>query len=48
MVLQNPRHGHFGGQLAAPVFKTVMSFALQSLDIPPTGSTAPRMRLWAR
>ncbi len=48
VVLQNPRHGHFGGQLAAPVFKTVMSFALQSLDIPPTGSTAPRMRIWAR
>ncbi len=48
VVLQNPRHGHFGGTLAAPVFKTVMSFALQSLDIPPTGSVAPRMRLWAR
>ena len=37
VVLQNPRHGHFGGQLAAPVFKTVMTFALQSLEIPPTG-----------
>jgi len=48
VVLQNPRHGHFGGTLAAPVFKAVMSFALQTLDIPPTGSVAPRMRLWAR
>jgi cell division protein FtsI (penicillin-binding protein 3) len=48
VVLQNPRRGHFGGTLAAPVFKAVMSFALQSLDIPPTGSVAPRMRLWAR
>jgi cell division protein FtsI (penicillin-binding protein 3) len=48
VVLQNPRRGHYGGTLAAPVFKTVMSFALQSLDIPPTGSVPPRMRLWAR
>jgi cell division protein FtsI (penicillin-binding protein 3) len=48
VVLQNPRHGHFGGQLAAPVFQSVMSFALQSLDIPPTGSQPPRMRIWAR
>jgi len=48
VVLQNPRHGHFGGTLAAPVFKTVMSFALQTLGIPPTGTTSPRMRLWAQ
>jgi cell division protein FtsI (penicillin-binding protein 3) len=29
---------HFGAQLAAPVFKQVMSFALQSRDVPPTGT----------
>jgi cell division protein FtsI (penicillin-binding protein 3) len=47
VTLQNPKHGHFGGRLGGPVFKTVMSFALQSLDIPPTGTTPPRMRLVA-
>jgi cell division protein FtsI (penicillin-binding protein 3) len=47
VVLQNPRHGHFGGRLGGPVFKSVMSFALQTLDIPPTGTVPPRMRLIA-
>ncbi|MDA0638020.1 penicillin-binding protein 2, partial [Nonomuraea sp. MCN248] len=39
-VLQNPKKGHYGGQLAAPVFKDVMTFALKSRKIPPTGSAA--------
>ena len=39
--LQNPRNGHFGGQLAAPVFKKVMSFSLEHLRIPPTGTVHP-------
>ena len=41
--LQNPRNGHFGGQLAAPVFKKVMSFCLEHLRIPPTGTMHPRI-----
>jgi len=41
--LQNPRNGHFGGVLAGPVFKRVMSFALEHLRIPPTGSARPRI-----
>jgi cell division protein FtsI (penicillin-binding protein 3) len=41
VVLDNPRTGHFGGQVAAPVFRDVMKFALQTLRIPPTG-TAPK------
>jgi cell division protein FtsI (penicillin-binding protein 3) len=41
--LQNPRNGHFGGQLAAPVFKKVMSFSLEHLRIPPTGTAHPRL-----
>ena len=32
---------------AGPVFKDVMSFALQTLQIPPTGTTPPRLRLTA-
>ncbi|MER7368054.1 penicillin-binding transpeptidase domain-containing protein [Nonomuraea wenchangensis] len=43
-VLQNPKNGHFGGQLAAPVFKDVMTFAIKSKKIPPTGSSAPPVR----
>ncbi|MFG1944554.1 peptidoglycan D,D-transpeptidase FtsI family protein [Nonomuraea sp. NPDC048826] len=43
-VLQNPKNGHYGGQLAAPVFKDVMTFALKSRKIPPTGSAASSAR----
>ncbi|MDQ1705014.1 MAG: hypothetical protein QOF18_1380 [Frankiaceae bacterium] len=45
VVLQNPRTGHFGGLVAAPVFHDVMSFALQTLKIPPTGTRPPVARL---
>ena len=45
VVLQNPRRGHFGGQVAAPVFKTVMSFALRTLGIAPTFTKAPKAKL---
>ncbi|MEV0584825.1 penicillin-binding protein 2 [Nonomuraea sp. NPDC050310] len=38
-VLQNPKEGHFGGQIAAPVFKEVMTFAIKSKKIPPSGAT---------
>ena len=41
--LQNPRNGHFGGQLAAPVFKKVMTFGLEHLRIPPTGTAHRRI-----
>ena len=45
VVLQNPRLGHFGGLVAAPVFRNVMSFALQTLKIPPTGTKPPHAKL---
>ncbi|WP_451916698.1 peptidoglycan D,D-transpeptidase FtsI family protein [Actinomadura rubrobrunea] len=49
VVLQNPRRGsHYGGDAAAPVFKDVMSFALQTRKIPPTGSKAPTVKIYAR
>ncbi|MEV7970876.1 penicillin-binding protein 2 [Sphaerisporangium sp. NPDC088356] len=44
-VIQAPENGHFGGEIAAPVFKDVMTFALKSRKIPPTGTTAPSVRL---
>ncbi|WP_308168402.1 penicillin-binding transpeptidase domain-containing protein [Nonomuraea sp. NEAU-A123] len=46
-VLQNPKKDHFGGLVAAPVFKDVMTFAIKSKKIPPTGSTAPAVRAGA-
>jgi cell division protein FtsI (penicillin-binding protein 3) len=45
VVLQDPKRGHYGGLLCAPVFKEVMSFALQSRKVPPTGSQPPKLRL---
>ncbi|MEU8803510.1 penicillin-binding transpeptidase domain-containing protein [Spirillospora sp. NPDC048819] len=49
VVLQDPKRGsHYGGDAAAPVFKDVMSFALQSEKIPPTGSRPPIIQIHAR
>jgi cell division protein FtsI (penicillin-binding protein 3) len=45
VVLDNPVHGYYGGAVAAPVFKDVMSFALESEKIPPTGTTPPVVKL---
>jgi len=36
VVLDHPQTSYYGGTVAAPVFKDVMSFALQSLGIPPS------------
>jgi cell division protein FtsI (penicillin-binding protein 3) len=47
VVLQKPQNGYYGGQVAAPVFKDVMSFALQSRRIPPTGSKSQKIRIYA-
>ena len=41
----NPRVGRFGGELGGPVFKEVMTYALQARQIPPTGTKAPRLAL---
>ena len=43
VVLQDPKNGHYGGAVAAPVFKDVMSFALKSRKIPPSGSKSPKL-----
>ena len=41
----NPRVGRFGGELGGPVFKRVMTYALQARQIPPTGKRAPTLPL---
>lgn len=40
VTLQRPVEGHFGGQLGAPIFKNVMTYALQKHKIPPGGTEA--------
>jgi cell division protein FtsI (penicillin-binding protein 3) len=45
VTLQRPIKGYYGGVVAAPVFHDVMTYALQALQIPPTGGKAPRVRL---
>lgn len=39
VIVQRPTTGYYGGTVAAPVFKDVMSFALQDLGVPPTQTT---------
>ncbi|RFS85312.1 peptidoglycan glycosyltransferase [Actinomadura spongiicola] len=49
VVLRDPKRGsHYGGDAAAPVFRDVMGFALQSQRIPPTGSRPPTVQIHAR
>ncbi len=45
VTLQRPVNGHFGGQLGAPVFKDVMTYALQGYKVPPTGTSSPVLPL---
>ena len=45
VVLERPIEGYFGGLVAAPVFKTVMSFALRTLGIAPTFTKPARAAL---
>ena len=41
----NPRAGRYGGELGGPVFKDVMTYALQARAVPPTGVEAPNLPL---
>jgi len=45
VTLQKPRSAIGGGVNAGPVFKDVMSFALEALRIPPTGTKPGRLKL---
>jgi cell division protein FtsI (penicillin-binding protein 3) len=45
VTLQRPVRGYYGGTVAAPVFREVMTYALQKLQIPPTGATSPRISI---
>ena len=43
VMLQDPKNGHYGSVLGGPVFKTVMTYALQELKIPPSGTKSPKI-----
>ncbi|HEU4948323.1 MAG TPA: penicillin-binding transpeptidase domain-containing protein [Kribbella sp.] len=45
VVLQNPTNGRSGGGQGGPVFRDVMSYALQKYVVPPTGSKPPTVPL---
>jgi cell division protein FtsI (penicillin-binding protein 3) len=45
VVLQAPKGAYYGGTVAGPVFKDVMSFALTSLKVPPTTAPKPVLAL---
>jgi cell division protein FtsI (penicillin-binding protein 3) len=45
-VLHNPQGAYYGAEAAGPVFTDVMSFALKTLEVPPTGTEAPDLRLF--
>ena len=45
--VQAPRNGYYGGAVAGPVFRDIMSFSLRSLSIPPTGAPSPVLKLRA-
>ena len=45
VVLDDPQGSHFGGEIAAPVFHEIMSYALAQLRIPPTGAQPAKLRL---
>ncbi len=43
VALQGPRNGHYGSVLGGPVFNSVMTYALQELRIPPSGTSSPEI-----
>lgn len=44
-IVQRPTASIFGGTVAAPIFHDVMTYALQELKIPPTGTTKAPIKL---
>ncbi|GAA2732213.1 cell division protein FtsI [Actinocorallia aurantiaca] len=47
VVLQDPKKGYYGGEVAAPVFKNVMEFALKTRKVAQTGTAAPTLKMFA-
>ncbi len=47
-ILQRPVNGYYGGSVAGPVFKDVMTYALQEQQVPPTPEDTKRPTLRTR
>jgi cell division protein FtsI (penicillin-binding protein 3) len=47
VVLDNPKNGYFGGEVSAPVFADVASFALATRRVLPSGTPAPEFPVMA-
>ena len=45
VITRDPKREYFGGVTGGPVFKAVMSSALQMMQIPPSGSKSPELEL---
>jgi cell division protein FtsI (penicillin-binding protein 3) len=45
VILQRPSASIYGGTVAGPVFQDVMTYALQELKVPPTGTTKAAITL---
>ncbi|MFC9089723.1 peptidoglycan D,D-transpeptidase FtsI family protein [Nocardiopsis dassonvillei] len=45
VVLHDPQQDYYGGEAAGPVFNDIMSFALKTLKVPPSGTEPPAIRL---
>jgi len=48
VTIQDPKGSHYGGSLAGPVFKKVMTFVLQSEHVAPTGTKVMPVALTQR
>lgn len=44
--VHQPKRGRGGGELGGPVFKEITTYALQAMQIPPSGKRAPRLTLF--
>ena len=45
VIIQRPSASIFGGTVAGPVFHDVMTYALQELKVPPTGTTKAPIKI---
>jgi len=45
VIIQRPSASIFGGTVAGPVFQSVMTYALQELKVPPTGTTKAPIKI---
>lgn len=48
VITRDPKREYFGGVTGGPVFKAVMTAALQMMQIPPSGSKSPELELHAK